>query len=276
MLHILKQASSLARDLICPPTPAQILNGNRMFRPFLNYQHLWLSYFYPKETLSTSIGTWPYLQKFMMPLIKRRASSYHLNGINKLSLDCKIQPDFCEFSERFYNCSDGFELYEVTKEIEPITYFSLICQRKFPCINLVRAHEELFCANEPDFWHEAIGHIAPLCDREVQEFYIETAHHVLASHDKIAFNQNMAVAWTLLEYGFIKQHGLHKMFGAALVGSHLAHMRYQYNNISIEAAVRAEIISSGFYTEHTPLPRNHSNKIRFFSLDRLSCDALFI
>lgn len=277
MLHLIRQGASLARDLISPTaSPQQILTGERMFRPFLRYQHSWLRHFYPGETLQSDISTWTYLQKFMMPLIKQRASQHHLDGIQKLALECHEKPDFNDFSERFFQVSNGFQMVRACEEIEPAEYFTLISQRKFPCINTLRSHDELFCANEPDFWHEAIGHLAPLCSPQVQDFYIDIADHVLSVKSHTDFENKMAIAWTILEYGFIKQCGLVKMFGAALVGSHLAHMRYQYQHISIEPATGSAIINSGFYTEDTPLARNHRNKIRFFCLDRLNAKDLFI
>lgn len=276
MLHFIRQGASLARDLVSPtPSPQHILTGKRLFRPFLRYQHSWLQHFYPGESINPDISTWVYLQKFMMPLIKQRASQYHLDGIQKLNLESTEKPDFDDFSERFYQAANGFQVCRVNDEIEPVEYFTLISQRKFPCINILRPHDELFCANEPDFWHEAIGHLAPLCSPQVQDFYLDVAQHVLSARSREDFENQMAVAWTILEYGFIRQCGLVKMFGAALVGSHLAHMRYQYQHISIEPAARSAIIDSGFYTEDTPLARNHRHKIRFFCLDNLTAGNLF-
>lgn len=276
MLHFLRQGTSLAKDLISPtPSPEKILTGKRMFRPMMRYQQAWLQHFYPGESLRTDTSTWMYLQKFMMPLIKQRASTFHLDGIRQLNLECDEIPDFDDFREHFHHASNGFEIHLAQDEIEPRKYFELICQRKFPCISKLRPHDEIFCASEPDFWHEAIGHLAPLCSPLVQDFYIQIAQRVLSAVSRLDYENEMAVAWTILEYGFIKQCGLVKMFGAALVGSHLAHMRYQYQHLSIERADRSAIIDSGFYTEHTPIARNHRNKIRFFCLDSLSCDNLF-
>lgn len=275
MLHHTLQIASLIRDLAFPATPNKILSGKRMFRAHINYQQAWLKHFYPDETISSSVDTWQYLQKFTMPLLQQRASSYHLDGIRKLKLDQNQRPVFDDFRELFYVQSNGFEIHPSTEEIEPREYFELISHRKFPCVQRIRSHHELFCANEPDFWHEATGHLAPLCDTRVQEFYAQCAEYILHSKDEQTFEEHMAVAWTLMEYGYIKQCGLTKMFGAALAGSHLAHMRHSQQFIAIEPAVRSAIIQSGFYLESTPVPRNHRGKFRFFCMDNLDTRALF-
>lgn len=275
MFYFLKQFTSIILDSINAAKPEQILTGKKMFRPFMEYQKSWMTYFYPGETISADYPAWFYLQKYMMPLIKTNASYYHIEGIRRLNLDADQQPDFNEFQHLFANASNGFKIQPVFDEIEPKEYFTLIQQKKFPCINRMRSKEELFCADEPDFWHEAIGHLAPLCFQEVQEFYLQIADYMLAAKTKKQFERQLAVAWTLLEYGFIKEHGQNKMFGAALVGSHLANMRFLKGLIKIEPANRAAIIDSGFSEVSAPLPRDNNGHMRYFYLDHLKIAQLF-
>ena len=142
---------------------------------------------------------WQSLQKYMMPLIQEHASSYHLEGIKLLKLDADIKPDFNSFVDLFRETSSGFGIEPVDKEIDPHEYFSLIRQMKFPCIETMRTHAELFCASEPDFWHEAIGHLAPLCFQDIQEFYLDVADYMLAAKSAAAFKRRLALAWTLME-----------------------------------------------------------------------------
>lgn len=275
MLQFTNRLISLTWDLISNAKPEQILSGQRMFRPFLNYQKSWLTHFYPNDTLNLNKDTWFYLQKYMIPLIKKHASSYHIKGMHRLNLESSQKPTFQEFQDLFYHESKGFTLHPVNKEIEPLEYYSLILQKKFPCIDALRSHEELFCANEPDFWHEAIGHIAPLCFFEVQEFYFQIAEYMLSAKSPLQFEEHLAVAWTITEYAFIKEHDQNKMFGAALVGSHLANMRYLNGYIQVEPATRNSIINSGFYEEHSPIARNENGNLRFFYLDQLNAHPLF-
>lgn len=274
MLYFINQLQSLTRDFIKPAKPEQILDGGKMFRPFMSYQKAWLNSVHPGATLCTKTSTWFYLQQYIMPLIRQHASSYHVEGIKSLKLDGTVQPDFKEFQDLFYHVSHGFQIQPVCKEIAPEEYFTLISQKKFPCVPLIRPHNELFCANEPDFWHEAIGHIAPLCFPEVQEFYLGIAHHILTAKTKLQRRQHLAVAWTLMEYGFIQENEQHKMFGAALVGSHLANMRYINGLIAVEPAERHAILDSGFYDEDAPLAKNHRGALRFFCLNNLHINSL--
>lgn len=276
MMHSIVQFSSIIRDLIIPPGIPAILSGKRMLRPFMRDQLAWINYFsnerYTKEKLSQQ-NAWYYLQKEVMPLIKQQGSSYHVRGIEKLALDVNVMPEFDEFQSRFYEMSQGFELQQVESEISPTTYFSLIQQKKFPCITRIRPLNEIFCGNEPDFWHEAIGHIAPLCFQEVQTFYLTIAEKMLSASET-DFAAHLAVSWTLTEYAFINEHGQHKMFGAALIGSHLAHMRYRLSYLSIEEANRQHIIDSGFFNETSPVPRDEQGRLQFFCLKDLSLNHL--
>ena len=241
----------------------------------MKYQTSWLKHFYPHDEFSNKHSSWFYLQKYMLPFIQRYASSYHVKGIHRLKLNENQPPDFAFFQDLFYKTSDGFEIFPVTHEIAPIEYFSLISQKKFPCIKVVRSLQELFCSNEPDFWHESIGHIAPLCFREVQDFYLEISDYMLSAKSASQFQTYLEIAWTLTEYGFIKEQNQNKMFGAALVGSHLANMRYQNDLINVEAADKDNIINSRFYSEEAPLPRGSDGKLRFFCLKSFRISHLF-
>lgn len=275
MLYTMKNVFSLTRDLISLPHPKKILKGERLFRSFFNYQKKWIKYFHPDETLSLNQDSWFYLQKYMMPLIKQHASSYHIKGITLLDLDSQKIPDFITFQNRFYEISQGFHLHLAYDEIEPKAYFTLIKQKKFPCIASMRPLNEVFCANEPDFWHEAIGHIAPLCFPEVQAFYMDIAKYILQAKTDSLYQKRLAVAWTLTEYGFIKEFDIPKMFGAALVGSHLSNMRYLSGLINIEIAEKNAILNSKFHDETSPPPKNEDGTFRFFCLNQLSIDHLF-
>lgn len=274
MLHFTKKVLDLSWALLTPVAPEKILRGDKLFRPLTKYQHAWIKYFYPDDTINTEIDPWIYLQKYMMPLIKKHASSYHLKGIQYLALDKQEKPNFKSFQQRFFEISRGFQIEPVSHEINPFDYFSLISQKKFPCIDRLRDHDELFCANAPDFWHEAIGHIAPLCFEEVQTFYLEMADHLLASKSSSQFKQRLTVVWTLMEYGFLRENDQSKMFGAALVGSHLANMRYLHRLISIEPAERTSITDSKFDDEQLPNARDIDGKLRFFCLNDLKTDLL--
>lgn len=276
MLHFVNQVLSLTRDLVNIADPEQILKGRRMFRPFLKYQKSWLAHFYPDDTIQPEFSAWFYLQKYMIPLIKKHASFYHLNGLSRLKLDTPEEPDFDEFQNLFYVESNGFIIQPVNDEISPNEYFSLILQRKFPCVKKIRSHDELFCANEPDFWHDAIGHIAPLCFKEVQEFYLKIAEYMLSAKTASQFQRHLSVAWTLTEYSFIKEQRQTKMFGAALVGSHLANMRFINGFISVEPAVRELIINSNFYSDYSPLARDDKGNLRFFCMDNLNANQFFL
>jgi phenylalanine-4-hydroxylase len=275
MINLAKKVAMLSWDLLTPVAPEQILRGNKLFRPLMKYQNAWIKHFYPGDTLKNEISSWVYLQQYMMPFIKKNASSYHLKGIEYLSLDKTEKPNFKIFQQRFHEISCGFKIEPVTHEITPFEYFTLISQKKFPCIERLRDHNEIFCANEPDFWHEAIGHIAPLCFEEVQAFYLEIAEHLLSANTKAQFNKRLAIAWTLMEYGFIKENGQNKMFGAALVGSHLANMRYLRKYISIVPADEKSIIDSGFYNEDSPKAKGRNGEFRFFCLNHLKAGRLF-
>ena len=274
MLSTIHFYANLARDLIIPASPKEILTGKRFFRPFMHYQKSWASWFYPNDIIHRNVDAWSYLQKYIMPLINKHASRFHIEGIRRLKLDSSNKPDLNEFQKIFSLESNGFQIQAVEDEIEPIEYFEMIRDKKFPCVPQLRPLNRLFCGSGPDFWHEAIGHIAPLCFSEVQDFYLAVADYMLSAKSEKEFQRRLAVAWTLTEYGFIKENGENKMFGAALVGSHLCHMRYLHGMIQVEPADKESIIHSGFYSENenAQLARNIDGKLRFFCMDNVNAN----
>lgn len=256
----------ILRDWVAPPSVQQILTGERLFRPYLSYQKRWMKYFYPEDDFDVAKSSWYYLQKYMLPLIEESASSYHKQGLELLALKCEDKPDFSDFQKKFASVANGFTVIKARSEIPPKEYFTLILNKQFPCVVSMRPVSGVFCTNAPDFWHEAMGHLTALCANEIQEIYQEYAAFVLSAKSNHEFNQRMAVAWTLMEYGFIKEAGQTKMFGAALVGSHLAHMRYRANLISIESCSQEAIIESRFYNESGVFAKTPEGKFRFFTL----------
>ncbi|KTD03796.1 phenylalanine-4-hydroxylase [Legionella geestiana] len=274
MHFVIRQGMRLLSEALSPPAPHEILQGERLFRPFLRQQRAWMRHFYPGDTLEKHRPSWQYLQKYLSPLIQASGSRWHCEGIMRLGLHSQDAPDFSEFARRFHGESNGFSIHPVKGEIEPVTYFSLIAQKKFPCIPEMRHNDSLFCGSEPDFWHEAIGHLAPLCFPEVQDFYLSVADKILSSSGTPRYERNLAIAWTLSEYGFLREGDSPKMFGAALVSSHLAHMRYLHNYLCVEPASAKVILESGFYEADRAIARDEAGRQRFFCMDTLNIDAL--
>ncbi len=260
----------LQRDLI-----TRVLTGLDPMTPILQNQKFWASKLSPErhEPLDSTNDRdiWSLLLAYNMPLLSKLCLKVHLNGIAALNLTHANSPSYQETAARLKLLS-GWQCEPVSKEAEPLQFFTLLSQKRFPVIHQLRPIHALFCGFEPDYWHEAIGHLAILVDREFSEFYqwcgalvVQAKNHPRA-YKKL--NDLYRIFFLLLEYGlFEKQNGHLKAFGAALTSSFMAMQRFDRGFIASTAFSPKAVLASGLADEN-PM-RQRSKKITLFSIDSL-------
>ena len=98
----------------------------------------------------------------------------------------------------------------------------MIMDYKMPMTNFVRTSEELDYCDEPDIWHDVMGHIPYLAEIEYSEMY-----QLLAQTYVLAFNSNRKnflkqlhfIGGMIIELGLIREPSGIKAFGSTFYSS---------------------------------------------------------
>jgi phenylalanine-4-hydroxylase len=237
--------------------------------PRLRNQKMWARHLSPSLEFSFEKSSWQILHEFTLPLVRELASSAHREGITRLGLNTGQQPEFTGF-RRVVESETGWKIVPASDEWNARDFFALLAQRSFPCVASLRPTTEVFAGSKPDFWHEAVGHLAPLVNREISDFYCwcgETVTHLYQNNQFATARRLEQVLWALLEYGFIKEAGQVRTFGAALSGSFMALQRWRRGYVEAREDWTCEgILNSRLYEEGANLVRNEQGQLSLFLL----------
>jgi phenylalanine-4-hydroxylase len=261
-----------------PSTPISDAKLRRQFesradvRPRLSHQKAWANAFAPELEYDFSEKPWKLLQQFTLPLFHRYASAAHREGARVLGLDVEKEPDFAKFSARVEEVT-GWTVVETRGEMLPPDYFAALAERKFPCIPKLRNVNEVLCGKDPDFWHEAIGHLAPLVSPEVSRFYQNCG----ALHAEVLrrFGAKRAAElngffWLILEYGFIREGAETKAFGAAIAGSFVALTKWRSGAWAIRSFDIEAILNAGIAYLGAVPKRDERGRVIFYEIYSLA------
>ncbi len=245
------------------------LESRRVVRPRLSHQRAWAERFQSGTPFLSTRGSWRLLQEFTLPLTQSFATDAHSRGIDALGLAGYSIPKFEEFRESV-RLQTGWEVLPARGELSADAYFSLLAAKKFPCISRLRPVDEVLCGSQPDFWHEAVGHIAPLVDPEVSRFYQLCAGiHVelIAAARYERARQLEKLLWVVFEYGFLEQSGRPRAFGAALCGSFVALTKWKLGRWVVRPFDPEKILASGLFEESREPERDSEGRLVFYGME---------
>ncbi len=162
--------------------------------------------------------TWNKLCTRQHELVESVAAAEFFPGMSRIGLDYTRIPDIRIMSDRL-NRLCGWTLTSAENEYlaDPV-WFEHLRNRRFPVTSYIRRPEELDFTPIPDLFHEYFGHLAfvndPAFAAQAEQFgklYFE-----VPEDDRIKVANFWWFSW---EFGFIRQNGELKVFGAGLLSS---------------------------------------------------------
>jgi len=161
--------------------------------------------------------TWRLLVSRQMEQLPGRACEAYLRGQDVLKLEADRIPDLANLSRRL-QAATGWTVANVPGLIHEKDFFELLSERIFPSTNYVRGREELDYTPAPDCFHDIFGHMPMLTQPDFADFYQLFGQAALNGEGAIRPKLE-AFHWFTVEFGLIKEHGEHRIFGAGIVSS---------------------------------------------------------
>jgi phenylalanine-4-hydroxylase len=162
--------------------------------------------------------TWRKLAARQTDLLKGRATSGFLDGLQRLDIGDAGVPDFAALNVRLRPLT-GWEVVAVPGLVPDLAFFSLLAERKFPAGRFMRRPDQIDYIEEPDIFHDVFGHV-PLLTTNVYADYLESYGKAgLMAHEHGALHRLARLYWYSVEFGLARtQDGL-RIVGAGIVSS---------------------------------------------------------
>lgn len=161
-------------------------------------------------------------------------SSLWIAGLSKLGMDHRKRPLAQELNEVFKKYT-GYTFIQTDDHLilEQREWYGMIADYQMPLTCFVRKPDELDYCDEPDLWHDVMGHVPFLIEKAYSDMY-----QLLARTHIQAFDDNRTdllpaldfIGGMFIELGLIREtHGV-KAFGATFYSSSEVFEAYKPEN----------------------------------------------
>jgi len=176
-----------------------------------------------------------------------------ISGFSKLGMNHDRRPRAEELTKAIKPYT-GYEFIQTSENIilSQIDWYTYIANYQMPLTSFVRTPEELSYCDEPDIWHDIMGHIPFMAEQDYSDMY-----QLLAKTYVEAFNSDRQdllkeldfIGGMLIELGLIKEPSGLKAFGATFYSSSEIFEAFKPEN---QLAFTPESLTSGeSYDRHS-------------------------
>ncbi|MBC6611248.1 phenylalanine 4-monooxygenase [Hymenobacter sp. BT507] len=162
---------------------------------------------------------WKVLFDRQTALLHKRAAVAFEQGLQQVGFQRTAIPRFEEVSERLRRRT-GWEIAPVEGELDAVTFFGLLADRKFPVTTWIRSMQQFDFIEQPDLFHCAFGHLPLLMDHAFADFL-----HFLGRvagqhlHDSVALQKLARLYGFTVQFGLVTEGGSTRIYGAGLLSS---------------------------------------------------------
>lgn len=160
---------------------------------------------------------WSLLFARQEQLWPERACNDYLDGLKNLNFTKHKIPQLPEVSEKLFSLTK-WRVAPVAALISARDFFELLAVRKFPVATFIRTEEELDYVQEPDIFHELIGHCPMLTNQVYADFVQNYAKCVLDMPEK-DWPLLQRLFWFTVEFGLIYTSAGLRIYGGGILSS---------------------------------------------------------
>ena len=159
--------------------------------------------------------------------ISGKACDEYLHGVDLLKLDRGGIPQI-EDVNHILGEKTGWGLYPVPALIDFDKFFSLLSEKRFPVATFIRSRDEFDYLQEPDIFHEILGHCPMLTDADFAQFTHAYGRLGLAADtkDRVWLAR---LYWFTVEFGLMETSRGLRIYGGGILSSP-AETAYAFNS----------------------------------------------
>ena len=181
---------------------------------------------------------WHNLMQRQMEVLPGFAAPVCLEALERLELPQDRIPQCREVSDSLFETS-GWCVVPVPALIDFSTFFGMLAKRQFPAASFIRSQQEMDYLQEPDIFHEILGHAPLLTDPDYAEFV--QAYGAAGCRANPREQVWLArLFWFTIEFGLLRTDAGIRAFGAGIVSSR-SELTYALEDPGVERRVFDEI-----------------------------------
>ena len=150
-------------------------------------------------------------------------STLWINGFSKLGIDNSKRPKAEDLTNVIHKYTPYIFVQTDDNVIfEQIDWYSMIADFKMPMTNFVRTPEELNYCDEPDYWHDVMGHVPFLAEVEYSKMYQLLARTYIEAFGTGRIDllkQLDFIGGMIIELGLLREPSGIKAFGSTFYSS---------------------------------------------------------
>ena len=163
-------------------------------------------------------AVWLTLYERQAKILPGRACDAFLRGLEALDLHGTGVPDFERVSDKLQALT-GWRVVAVPGLVPDDVFFEHLANRRFPAGNFIRKADQLDYLQEPDVFHDVLGHVPMLTDPVFADFmqaYGEGGRRAM----RLGQLHNLArLYWYTVEFGLMRSDEGLRIYGAGIVSS---------------------------------------------------------
>jgi len=163
-------------------------------------------------------AVWRALFERQARLLPGRACGEYLCGLAKLGVAADGIPDFRRLSD-ILEPATGWRIVAVPGLVPDEIFFRHLAERRFPATNWIRAREQMDYLQEPDVFHDLLGHVPMLIHPVFADYMAAYGRGGLKAAGLGALRQLARLYWYTVEFGLIRREEGLRIYGAGILSS---------------------------------------------------------
>ncbi len=163
-------------------------------------------------------AVWRLLFERQQRLLKGRACSEYLDGLQGLGVAAGGIPDFRRLSD-ILDQATGWRIVAVPGLVPDDVFFALLARRRFPSTCFIRHRDQLDYLQEPDVFHDIYGHV-PMLMNPVFADYMQAYGEGGLKALRLGHLQELArLYWYTVEFGLLATGEGLRIYGSGILSS---------------------------------------------------------
>jgi phenylalanine-4-hydroxylase len=161
---------------------------------------------------------WRRLFERQSKLLPGRICRAYLDGFEKLGVAADGIPDFERLSDILERAT-GWRIVAVPGLVPDPVFFRHLANRRFPATNWIRRPEQMDYLQEPDVFHDVMGHVPMLMNPVFADYMAAYGRGGLKALGLDALPKLARLYWYTVEFGLIRTEEGLRIYGSGIASS---------------------------------------------------------